>query len=402
MTTLVPRVSVCVPSYNHSRFLGQTLESILKQTYSDLEIIIVDDGSTDDSLEIARRYVSNHPSKIRLLTHPNHQNLGISATVNAAFAAVRGEYWMGIPSDDLLHSDKLARQVEFLDRHQEIGWVYSYANFIDNEGQPIEGLFGADITKESDPVETLIQGNQVPGMTALMRHSVSAMVGLHHPSLLYSDWHYWVRMAAASRVAFIAEPLVYYRLHETNTSIGVSAEINIARFIEVTETIRNDVNEGRIVIKDRTRALLELQMAYYSKCLDNETAALVELSSAFQIYPGLLSDRTYLKKWIRGRCDLSRGLFKKPTEPSELVRWLISALPASTSPSLLQSLEAEYLAQVAIESAHGDPRKTRLFAFKSVLTDPNQLTNKLLQRTVLKGLAGKKTMARLRQLKRKH
>lgn len=401
MTTLVPRVSVCVPSYNHSRFLTQTLDSILEQTYSDLEIIIVDDGSSDDSLEIAKTYVANHPSKIRLLTHPDHQNLGISATVNAAFAQVRGEYWMGLPSDDLLHPNKIARQVEFLDRHQEIGWVYSYANFINIDGQLLDGLFGADITKDSDPVETLIQGNQVPGMTALMRRSVSDRVGLHHPSLLYSDWHYWVRMAASSRIAFIAEPLVYYRLHDSNTSIGVKTDINIGRFIEVTEAIRKDVTEGRMTVKDRTRALLELQMAYYFKCLDDEMAAVSRLSAAFEIDSSTLNDRNYLKRWIRGRCDLSRGLFEKPLKPSELVSWLISSLPKTASRQVIQCLEAEYLAQLAIESAKRDSSKTRLFAFKSVMTDPNQITNKQLQRSVLKGLAGERTIERLRQLKRK-
>jgi glycosyltransferase involved in cell wall biosynthesis len=401
MTTTVPRVSVCVPSYNHSRFLPQALESILRQTFSDLEIIIVDDGSTDNSLEIAKSYASNHPSKIKLHTHPNHENLGISATVNAAFKEVRGEYWMGLPSDDLLHPQKIARQVEFLDQHQEIGWVYSYANFVDNEGQLTDGLFGNDVSKDPDPVETLIQGNQIPGMTALMRRSVSAQVGLHNPSLLYSDWHYWVRMAAASKVGFIPEPLVYYRLHDTNTSIGVRTEVNIGRFIEVTETFRKDVNEGRMKVKDRTRALIELQMAYYFKCLDQEAASRSSLSDAFAVDSKLLDDRHYLRKWIRGRCELSRGLFETPRMPSELVRWLISSLPAITSSSLRQRLEAEFLAQVAIENAKRDPGKTRLFALKSVITDPNQLVNKRLQRTVVKAIAGEKTIDRLRRFKRK-
>jgi hypothetical protein len=87
--------------------------------------------------------------------------------------------------------------------------------------------------------------------------------------------------------------------------------------------------------------------------------------------------------------------------PSELVRWLISSLPAITSSSLRQRLEAEFLAQVAIENAKRDPGKTRLFALKSVITDPNQLVNKRLQRTVVKAIAGEKTIDRLRRFKRK-
>lgn len=87
-----PKVSICVPSYNHARFLPMALESALAQTYDDFEVVVVDDGSTDDSLAVAQSYAARHPSKVRVFTHPGHRNRGISETVNLAFEKAR---WLG-------------------------------------------------------------------------------------------------------------------------------------------------------------------------------------------------------------------------------------------------------------------------------------------------------------------
>src|SRR6476660_5130840 len=125
MTT--PRVSVCIPSYNHAPYLAEAIDSVLAQTYRDFEIVLVDDGSTDDSLEIAQGYAARFPDVVRVLTHANHANLGISETVNLAYQESRGEFWSGLPSDDMLYPDKLERQVAFLDAHPNIGWLYSHA-----------------------------------------------------------------------------------------------------------------------------------------------------------------------------------------------------------------------------------------------------------------------------------
>ena len=80
----MPTVSICIPSYNHAPYLPAAIESALGQTYRDLEVVIVDDGSTDDSLEIARAYERREPERVRVLTHPGHVNRGTAATANLA------------------------------------------------------------------------------------------------------------------------------------------------------------------------------------------------------------------------------------------------------------------------------------------------------------------------------
>src|SRR2546427_3598573 len=129
-----PKVSITIPSYNHARFLPAAIESALAQTYQHLEIIIVDDGSTDGSLQIAEEYGRRHADVIKVITHAGLRNRGISETVNLGFESATGSYWCGLPSDDLFHPRKIAEQVAFLERHPEIGWVYGYAQYIDTNG----------------------------------------------------------------------------------------------------------------------------------------------------------------------------------------------------------------------------------------------------------------------------
>src|SRR4051812_1969316 len=102
-----PLVSVTIPSYNHARFLPEAIESVLAQTYDNIELIIVDDGSTDESLTIARDYAARFPEQIRVHTHPDGRNHGISKTANLALSLIRGKYWNGLASDDILLPTKI-------------------------------------------------------------------------------------------------------------------------------------------------------------------------------------------------------------------------------------------------------------------------------------------------------
>ena len=165
-----PRVSVVLASYNHAKYLPAAIDSVLGQTFQDFEVVVVDDGSTDDSLQIAEAYATRFPEKVRVFTHPGHSNKGISETVNYAYTLSRGEFWCGLPSDDLLHSEKLASQVDYLDKHPEAGWVYSYVDLVNETGESlIAPLFGEDTCQSPDPLQVLIERNVIFGMTVLMR-----------------------------------------------------------------------------------------------------------------------------------------------------------------------------------------------------------------------------------------
>ena len=191
-----PKVSILIPSYNHAQFLPAAIESVLAQTYRNLELIIVDDGSSDNSLEVASSYAAKHPSIVRLFTHADRANLGISATVNEGFKQSTGEYFSGLPSDDMLMPDKVEQQVRYLQNHPDVGWVYAKVQLVDDEGNSLPHTFGHDVTNEGSAVERLVVANAVPGMSVLAKRECFERVGSHTPGLLYSDWEFWVRMAS--------------------------------------------------------------------------------------------------------------------------------------------------------------------------------------------------------------
>lgn len=119
-----PAISAIIVVRNGEAFLGEAIESILAQTYSDWELLIVDDGSTDNSAEIVRRFARRDPDRIRLLAHPCGANLGIAASRNAGIAQARGRHVAFLDADDVWLPEKLAEQVAILDSDPELGLVY--------------------------------------------------------------------------------------------------------------------------------------------------------------------------------------------------------------------------------------------------------------------------------------
>ena len=327
-----PRASICVASYNHARFLPAALDSALAQTFRDFEIVVVDDGSTDDSLQIAESYAARYPRLVSVHTHPGRRNLGVSATVNRAYELSRGEFFSGLPSDDQLYPDKLERQIKFFDRHPTHDAVYSYGHYVNREGQllPELGLFGIDVTRDPAPAERLVEGNAVPGMTMLLRRATLDRINLRHDtSLVYSDWDYWARLFARARVGFIHRPLVLYRLHDYNTSVGVGVDerVTYERGYEVLSSFRARAAEiGGAFALPRTRALIDLQLAFYSLCAGDEEGARRNFAGAFDTDASLRADAPYLARWAAARED---DVLRPPPPHDDFVRWVAGNLPPS-------------------------------------------------------------------------
>jgi len=254
-----PLVSICVPSYNHAQYLPATLDSALAQTYPNVEIIVLDDGSTDDSLKIAREYETKFPDKIKVYTHAGGANRGISRTVNAAFAYSKGKYWMGLPSDDILYPDKIEKQVAFLEKNPALGFVYCCVDYIDSDGKPVSGRFGKDITADEDPLKSMILENFIPGMAILARREAIERVGEHDADLIYSDWDFWVRLFSMYRGGFIPESLIGYRVHDYNTSVAAPRSTQVGHTREFYLKLLQRVDDG--LIDESYRETVEEQIA---------------------------------------------------------------------------------------------------------------------------------------------
>jgi alpha-1,3-rhamnosyltransferase len=256
--TGTPLVSICVLSYNHARYLPQTLDSALAQTYPNIEIIVVDDGSKDESLAIARDYEAKYPARVKVRTHPNHENRGISRTINLATDSSTGSYWSVLGSDDILHTDKIEKQVAFLEARPELGFVYCHVDCIDFEGKKIPGRFGKDITSEPEPLKTMITENYIPAMAILARREAVARVGDHDPDLIYSDWDFWVRLMSLYKGGFIAESLSEYRVHSSNISIGAPRATQISHIRDLYFKLLQHVEKG--LLDESYRKIIEGQI----------------------------------------------------------------------------------------------------------------------------------------------
>lgn len=119
-----PLVSGIIIFLNGEKFLKEAIESVFSQTYSDWELLLIDDGSTDGSTEIAKQYAQKKPEKVRYLDHSGHQNLGMSATRNLGIRHAKGEYVAFLDADDIWLPNKLRDQVSLLEEHPEVAMLY--------------------------------------------------------------------------------------------------------------------------------------------------------------------------------------------------------------------------------------------------------------------------------------
>jgi glycosyltransferase involved in cell wall biosynthesis len=213
-----PRVSIVVPSYNYGRYVGQAVNSLLAQTLRDLEVIVVDDCSNDDTALVLAAYSSER--RVRVISHERNQ--GHIRSYNEGLAAAAGEYVGLLSADDYaIAPDVLARQVEVFDANPRVGLVYTAHVLVEQGGLLTESIPWPANYVQGGLVEfsRLMWSNYVPASGTLLRREVQAATGPYDVRLPHSgDWDLWLRVAASWDVGYLAEPMYAYRMHEMNMS----------------------------------------------------------------------------------------------------------------------------------------------------------------------------------------
>lgn len=224
----IPKVSVIVPVYNGENLLSQAIESVLSQTFQDFEILIIDDGPSDQSPNIIKQYEEQYPEKVKYLEHPNHKNCGISASRNLGIQNAAGEYVAFLDSDALWLPEKLEHQVKILDNHQDVGLVSCVLALIDEQGNPTKKMSGGCVVAGNIPegkhqIFDLFFSRSISiglGSTSLIRKPILFEVGLFGTNLVYQ----YEDSLVAGKIAYLypvflsPHPLVNYRSHTTNAS----------------------------------------------------------------------------------------------------------------------------------------------------------------------------------------
>lgn len=211
-----PRVSVLLTCYNHLAYLPAAYHSVLDQTWSDWEIVAIDDGSTDGT----REWLRAHADRATLVF--NEPNLGTYASLNRALQHSKGDLVAILNDDDLWAPEKLKRQIALLDRHPKVGLVHTDGAFINGTGATIEGSplgFAFPRTETGDVLLDLLYANKIIASAALVRRECFDRLGGFNPEYFGSgDWEMWLRIAEQWDIGFCDEPLTFYRVHGANAS----------------------------------------------------------------------------------------------------------------------------------------------------------------------------------------
>jgi glycosyltransferase involved in cell wall biosynthesis len=330
-----PVVSVCMPSYNHAQFLGLAIESVLVQTLDSIEIIVVDDGSTDDSLAIARAYSTRYPRKIRVLTHPDHAHRGPGAAMNLATAHCRGEYRTTLASDDLYLRGRLETHHRYLERHASVQWLYGPVAAVDGVAQPIDLRLGYDITSADDPIGAFIERNPCNGIAVLARMEAIRRMDGHAEHVLYSDWDFWFRFFLSTRPAYVDDVLVLKRVHGANASVA-PPERSHRQAAELFEHLRDTVGRD---LAPHHRALIRLQLCHRRFMIGASDEARAHLAAAFQEDPELRQQAEWIADWAV-RCYTRETPGIQPDTADRFVEWLPREIGELAEPPLGSRIHA--------------------------------------------------------------
>lgn len=202
----LPLVSVVTCSYNNAKFIIATLDSIRDQTYPNIELVIVDDCSTDDSIKLIDEWLAKYKGVYKFIKHEVNKGGGI--TYNVGLNAATGKYYAAIDSDDIMLPEKIATQVAMLEAApQHVAAVYSDSYVIDVNGDPIDGLFIQRHRKfTQNPTGNiyaeLLQGNYLPVLSLLIKRHVFTELGGYDENLVYGDYDMWLRIACKYEIVF--------------------------------------------------------------------------------------------------------------------------------------------------------------------------------------------------------
>ena len=327
-------VSVVIPTFNRARELARAIESVLAQEYASLEIIVVDDGSTDNTRAVASRYAP----RVRYIWQPNS---GVSAARNAGLRAARGEFIALLDSDDEWQPWKLAVQISVLQADASLGMVWSDMSAVDDAGRlvaerylrryyglendhaiesafppPIPlrqlwpdapGQFASTDVYTGDIFSRLILGNCVHTSTVVLRRDRLQSVGGFDESLGRSgeDYEFHFHTCFFGPVAFVDLPTIRYRIGADDQLSGSAYSLQIAR--SNLRTVEKWLSRGRERILVDAR-LLRWRLAESHAWIGEEALALGDGATA--------------------RCYLRKSLLINPRQPRRVIQFLASVAPA--------------------------------------------------------------------------
>lgn len=237
-------VSVIIPSYNHAKYIGDCVTSVLNQTYENLEVFVMDDCSTDNSVDVLKKIKDK-----RLKIFYSKTNNGTVRTINELTKKCTGDYIAIIGSDDIWKKDKIEKQVDYLEKNNDVGAVFCLADIIDEHGKKYvpDGGFNVDIFKSENVSSSKRMrlffeiGNHLCHSSSLIRKSVVDKIGFY--DLTYRqlhDFEYWVRLVNEFNIYVLDDKLLQYRrFKKGKTNLSNNSSKVLVRVANETNSIIN-------------------------------------------------------------------------------------------------------------------------------------------------------------------
>lgn len=236
-----PKISIILPTYNQAHYLPEALEAIFNQTYSDFELIVVNDGSTDLTSNVLNEY-----KKKLAFTVIEQENQGLPRALNKGFSKARGTYFTWTSTDNITLPTMLEKLNSALDSEPSIGVVYADWYFIDKSGKTIS------LYKTLDYDRYLLLYQNYVHCCFLFRKECMQRVGNYDPEYIYGeDWEFWIRVSRYFTMKHVPEPLYKYRIHPQSMTTEL-----------LQGTAKQKINEKEFLMRMKHRSLIAW---YYSK-----------------------------------------------------------------------------------------------------------------------------------------
>ena len=211
-----PLVSVVIPSYNHENFVQDSIQSVIDQTYKNIELIIIDDGSKDNSIVKIREMIELCKRRFVRFEFRSRDNKGLSSTLNEALDWCKGDFYSPIASDDMMLSNKILDQVELLIRNSEVVGVFGAVQKINEKNEKLDEIRQPDKIFEFD--DLIYTEHFLPAPTQMLRLNALKEIGGYIEGMIIEDWYIYLKiLEKGNKILYKDDLYCYYRIHEGNT-----------------------------------------------------------------------------------------------------------------------------------------------------------------------------------------
>ena len=259
--TECPLVSILVANYNNGRFIAETLASAVGQTYPNLELVVIDDGSTDDSLNVIEKFVSTHPD-IRTKLVKNSDHKGCGRIKRQCVEVSEGEYFCFLDPDDTISPEAVATLMEVFANHPECGIVYSKHHLCNEELEPqsVSTYPGKIPEGQSHLTST---GGHISALALCNRKVYDQTPGIDASYQVSEDQDLYLKMEEHAPVFYVDEPLYFYRKHDHNTSWNDDKTFNNFYWKYICEKAAYQRRKGQNVPNLSKREMGERSFSFY-------------------------------------------------------------------------------------------------------------------------------------------